>query len=112
MEDAVMVKTFSHSVSEAMAEVAVISPTEAQQRMQRESRTLVIDPRDAADIPATGIIPGFSVWVYNPALFPGILFIGVAPISAFFAYTGCGLVLFSMSFILPGLKAELRPAEE
>ena len=26
--------------------------------MQQESRTLVIDPRDAADIPATGIIPG------------------------------------------------------
>jgi rhodanese-related sulfurtransferase len=41
-----------------MAEVPVISPTEAQQRMQRESKTLVIDPRDAADIPATGIIPG------------------------------------------------------
>ena len=41
-----MVKTFSQSVSEAMGEVPVISPTEAQQRMQRESRTLVIDPRD------------------------------------------------------------------
>jgi rhodanese-related sulfurtransferase len=27
-------------------------------RIQQESRTLVIDPRDAADIPATGIIPG------------------------------------------------------
>ncbi len=53
-----MVKTFSHSVSEAMAEVSVISPTEAQERMQSESRTLVIDPRDAADIPVTGIIPG------------------------------------------------------
>jgi rhodanese-related sulfurtransferase len=53
-----MVKTFSQSVGEAMAEVPVISPTEAQQRMQHESRTLVIDPRDAADIPATGIIPG------------------------------------------------------
>ena len=53
-----MVKTFSQTVEEAMAEVPVISPVEAQQRMQQESRTLVIDPRDAADIPATGIIPG------------------------------------------------------
>lgn len=53
-----MVKTFSQSVGEALAEVPVISPTEAQQRIQQESRTLVIDPRDAADIPATGIIPG------------------------------------------------------
>jgi rhodanese-related sulfurtransferase len=53
-----MVKTFSQSVGEAMAEVSVISPTEAQERMQSESRTLVIDPRDAADIPVTGIIPG------------------------------------------------------
>ncbi len=53
-----MVKTFSQTVEEAMAEVPVISPVEAQRRMQQESRTLVIDPRDAADIPATGIIPG------------------------------------------------------
>jgi rhodanese-related sulfurtransferase len=53
-----MVKTFSQSVGEAMAEVSVISPTKAQERMQSESRTLVIDPRDAADIPVTGIIPG------------------------------------------------------
>ena len=53
-----MAKTFSQSVGEALAEVSVISPTEAQQRIQKESRTLVIDPRDAADIPVTGIIPG------------------------------------------------------
>jgi rhodanese-related sulfurtransferase len=58
MGDAVMVKTFSKSVDEAMAEVPVICPAEAQQRIQQESRTLVIDPRDAADIAATGIIPG------------------------------------------------------
>jgi len=48
-----MVKTFSQSVEEAMAEVPVISPTEAQQRIQQESRTFVVDPRDAVDNPAT-----------------------------------------------------------
>ena len=53
-----MAKTFNQMVTEAMAEVPVINPAEAQQRMQQEPRTLVIDPRDAADIPVTGIIPG------------------------------------------------------
>ena len=51
-----MVKTFSQSVGDAMAEVPVISPEEANRRIQEDPRTLVIDPRDAADIPATGII--------------------------------------------------------
>ena len=53
-----MAKTFNRMVTEAMDEVPVINPTEAHQRMQQEPRTLVIDPRDAADIPVTGIIPG------------------------------------------------------
>ena len=53
-----MPKTFNQMVAEAMAEVPVISPEEAQRRMQQDPRTLVIDPRDAADIPVTGIIPG------------------------------------------------------
>ena len=53
-----MAKTFNQMVTEAMAEVPVISPAEAHQRMQEDPRTLVIDPRDAADIPSTGIIPG------------------------------------------------------
>jgi rhodanese-related sulfurtransferase len=53
-----MVKTFSQTVEEAMAEVPVISPVEAQGRIRQDPRTLVIDPRDAADIPATGLIPG------------------------------------------------------
>ena len=52
-----MAKTFNQMVTEAMAEVPVINPAEAHQRIQQEPRTLVIDPRDAADIPATGIIP-------------------------------------------------------
>ncbi len=49
--------TFTQMVTEAMAEVPVISPEEAQQRMEQDPTILVIDPRDAADIPVTGIIP-------------------------------------------------------
>jgi rhodanese-related sulfurtransferase len=54
----VVAKTFTQMVTEAMAEVPVISPEEAQQRMEQDPTILVIDPRDAADIPYTGIIPG------------------------------------------------------
>ncbi len=54
----VVAKTFNQMVTEAMAEVPVISPEEAQQRMEQDPTVLVIDPRDAADIPYTGIIPG------------------------------------------------------
>ena len=43
---------------DAMAEVPVIRPAEAHRRIQQDPRTLVIDPRDAADIPVTGIISG------------------------------------------------------
>ena len=47
-----MAKTFNQMVAEAMAEVPVISPEEAHRRMEEDPRTLVIDPRDAAEIPA------------------------------------------------------------
>jgi len=53
-----MAKTFSQMVAAAMAEVPVVNPAEAHQRMQEDPRTLVIDPRDAADIPATGMVSG------------------------------------------------------
>jgi rhodanese-related sulfurtransferase len=56
-EGTVMAKTFNQMVAAAMAEVPVVNPAEAHRRMQEDPRTLVIDPRDAADIPATGIIP-------------------------------------------------------
>lgn len=53
---------------------------------------------------ATGIIPGFSVWQYDVSLYDNLVIpdpvIGVAPISAFVAYMGTGLILFSSSFIL------------
>ena len=53
-----MAITFNQMVAEAMAEVPVISPSEAQARMRRDPKTLVIDPRDAEELPVTGIIPG------------------------------------------------------
>jgi rhodanese-related sulfurtransferase len=52
-----MAITFNQMVAAAMAEVPVVSPAEAHRRIQEDPRTLVIDPRDATDIPATGIIP-------------------------------------------------------
>ena len=52
-----MAITFTQMVAAAMGEVPIVNPAEAHRRMQEEPRTLVIDPRDAADIPVTGIIP-------------------------------------------------------
>ncbi|MHA1149436.1 MAG: hypothetical protein ACTSR8_14460 [Promethearchaeota archaeon] len=53
---------------------------------------------------ATGIIPSFSVWEYNIAAHNNLNIpdpiVGVAPISALIAYTGTGLILFSLTFIL------------
>jgi len=51
-------RTFSQSVAEAMAAVPSITPAEARRRMQQDPNTLLIDVRDAADIAASGIIPG------------------------------------------------------
>ena len=53
-----MAKTFNKMVDEAMLEVPVISAVEASQQMEKEPGTLVIDPRDAADVAATGMIAG------------------------------------------------------
>ncbi len=53
-----MSKTFNQMVTEALAEAPTISPAEAFQGMQADPDTLVVDVRDAADIPVTGIIPG------------------------------------------------------
>ncbi len=53
-----MPKTFNQMVTEAQAEVPAISPAEALQKMHADPNTLIVDVRDAADIPVTGIIPG------------------------------------------------------
>ncbi len=53
------VKTFGAMVAEAQAAVPVITAEQAYQRVQSDPNTLVIDPRDAADIAATtGLIKG------------------------------------------------------
>lgn len=53
---------------------------------------------------ATGIIPGFVVWKYNFDSYLSLSIpnpiIGVAPLSAFIAYAGVGMLLFSLSFYL------------
>ncbi len=52
-----MAKTFMEIAQEAMAEVSGISPAEAQRLLQEDTNALLIDVRDAADIPVTGIVP-------------------------------------------------------
>lgn len=58
MEGTRMARTFKQMVAEAMADVPVISAVEAHRRKQQDPNTLFIDVRDAADLAATGIIPG------------------------------------------------------
>jgi rhodanese-related sulfurtransferase len=53
-----MAKTFMQIAEEAMAEVDGISAEEVQQRMQQDTNALLVDVRDAADIPSTGLVPG------------------------------------------------------
>lgn len=53
-----MPKTFAQMVAEAQAQVPSITPLEAKDLLRQDPNTLVIDVRDATDIPATGIIPG------------------------------------------------------
>lgn len=53
-----MAKTFRQMVGEARAEVEVITPEQAQQRLQENPNTLVVDVREPGDIASTGAIPG------------------------------------------------------
>ncbi len=50
-----MVKSFMQMAEEAMAEVEGVGAPEAQQRLERDPNALVVDVRDAADIPSTGL---------------------------------------------------------
>jgi rhodanese-related sulfurtransferase len=45
-------------VAEAREQVLSIKPAEAREHILQDPKTLVIDVRDAVDIPSTGIIPG------------------------------------------------------
>jgi rhodanese-related sulfurtransferase len=51
-------RTFGDMASEALAEVPTITPVEAQRHLAANPYTLVLDVRDAADIAASGAIPG------------------------------------------------------
>ena len=53
-----MAITFNQMTEAAMAEVPVINAEEAHRRIEENSATLVIDPRDAADVAATGMVAG------------------------------------------------------
>lgn len=53
-----MARTFFEMVGDAKAEVTMISPADAQEQMQNDAGTVMVDVRDAADIAGTGIIPG------------------------------------------------------
>lgn len=50
-----MAKTFMQMAEEAMAEVDGVGPLEVQQQLQSDPDALVVDVRDAADIPSTGL---------------------------------------------------------
>ena len=50
-----MAKSFMQMAEEAMAEVEGVSPLEVQQRLEHDPDALVVDVRDAADVPSTGL---------------------------------------------------------
>ena len=53
-----MALSFMQMAEEAMAEVDGISPEEAHRKLKEDSEALLIDVRDAADIPDTGVPAG------------------------------------------------------
>ena len=52
-----MAKTFMQMAEEAMAEVEGVGPLEVQQRLEQDPDALVVDVRDAAEVPSTGLAP-------------------------------------------------------
>ena len=53
-----MAMSFMQIAEEAMAQVEGISAAEVQQRMKQDPEALLVDVRDAADIPSTGLATG------------------------------------------------------
>ncbi len=53
-----MAKSFMQMAKEAMAQVEGISAEEAQQRLKQDPNALLVDLRDAAEIPSTGLATG------------------------------------------------------
>ncbi len=50
-----MAKSFMQMAEEAMAEVEGVGPLEVQKRLEHDPDALVVDVRDAADVPSTGL---------------------------------------------------------
>ncbi len=53
-----MAKSFMQMAKEAMAQVEGISAEEVQQRLKQDPNALLVDVRDAAEIPSTGLATG------------------------------------------------------
>ena len=53
-----MAKSFMQMAKEAMAQVEGISAEEVQQRLKQDPNALLVDLRDAAEIPTTGLATG------------------------------------------------------
>lgn len=53
-----MAKAYTQMAEEAMAQVQGISPEEAHQRLKQDSNALLVDVRDAAEIPSTDLATG------------------------------------------------------
>ncbi len=53
-----MAKTFKQMVAEAREGSEVVSPQEAQQRIQQNPNIVVLDVREPEDVKETGLIPG------------------------------------------------------
>ena len=50
--------TFMQIVEAAVANVEGISPADARQRLEQDPNALLVDVRDAGDIPSTGMVSG------------------------------------------------------
>ncbi len=50
--------SFMQIVEAAVANIEGISPAEAQQRLGQDPNALLVDVRDAGDIPSTGLVSG------------------------------------------------------
>jgi len=50
--------SFMQIVESAVANVEGISPADVQQRLEQDSNALLVDVRDAGDIPSTGLVSG------------------------------------------------------
>ncbi len=53
-----MATSFMQMAEAAMAQVEGISAGEARKRLEKDSNVLLLDVRDASDIPSTGLAAG------------------------------------------------------